>query len=285
VNPHDENPSDEHSDDEALSRMLAAERRAPGPSAAQRQRMALALRERIGEHAGSGMEPVRPRRRPGRFVIGAPLLLVGAVGAAAAAGWWVTTRNRPQPPVAGDAPPPVATPTPPETRREPPRLPPAEAPSIVPSPTSRAPAPLPDATAVNDPGRPLVARRPVPERSAPAPKAASPATAAASTPAPPSAPDPSALERERALLATGRVALQRGDLAGARRTIDAHAEAHPAGQLVEARRLLEIQLLVREGRREAAQAAAERFRQQYPTSLFGPALEDALRAAAPGETP
>jgi hypothetical protein len=42
---------------------------------------------------------------------------------------------------------------------------------------------------------------------------------------------------------------------------------------------------VREGRREAAQAAAERFRQQYPTSLFGPALEDALRAAAPGETP
>jgi hypothetical protein len=264
VNPHDENPSDEHSDDEALSRMLAAERRAPGPSAAQRQRMALALRERIGEHAGSGMEPVRPRRRPGRFVIGAPLLLVGAVGAAAAAGWWVTTRNRPQPPVAGDAPPPVATPTPPETRREPPRLPPAEAPSIVPSPTSRAPAPLPDATAVNDPGRPLVARRPVPERSAPA---------------------PSALERERALLATGRVALQRGDLAGARRTIDAHAEAHPAGQLVEARRLLEIQLLVREGRREAAQAAAERFRQQYPTSLFGPALEDALRAAAPGETP
>ncbi|MCB9529263.1 MAG: hypothetical protein H6701_12930 [Myxococcales bacterium] len=94
-----------------------------------------------------------------------------------------------------------------------------------------------------------------------------------------------ALAAEQVLLGRARAALARGQVEVAEAAVARHARRFAAGQLVEARELLRIQILVRRGRLDDARAAALRFRERFPGSLLGPALDDALVTPAAGGRP
>lgn len=118
---------------------------------------------------------------------------------------------------------------------------------------------------------------PVATPSAPPSSSAAPSTPPplASTPrAPPSAEG--SLRAEQALLDAARVALGRGDGAGALDAANTHARRFPHGQLSEERDAIAVQALVLLGRADEARARAERFRRAYPDSALLPALREAL---------
>ncbi len=91
----------------------------------------------------------------------------------------------------------------------------------------------------------------------------------------------SQLLRESALLEQGRRALRAGDTAGAWRTLQQLAAEFPAGQLVQEREALAIELLWRGGRRSEASERIRRFVRAYPNSAHAARLKALLAEPAP----
>jgi hypothetical protein len=88
---------------------------------------------------------------------------------------------------------------------------------------------------------------------------------------------PDTLGEERALLDAARAAIAHGRLGEAQVLLSRHAQAFPAGRLVEEREALTIRLLVRQGHRAEASRRAARFRQEHPHSIQQPNIDAALR--------
>jgi len=103
--------------------------------------------------------------------------------------------------------------------------------------------------------------------------AANPARAAHSNNA--SAAD---LAGERALLDRARKALAQGNLDDVEQSLESHARRYPTGLLLEEREALAIKSLVDRGRGFEARKRAARFKERFPNSIFGPAVEETLGA-------
>jgi hypothetical protein len=86
----------------------------------------------------------------------------------------------------------------------------------------------------------------------------------------------SPLAAERELLDRARRALARGDTPDAERALELHTRRHPNGLLLEEREALAIKALMDVGRAEEARRRAGKFKERYPRSLFGPAVEEAI---------
>lgn len=86
------------------------------------------------------------------------------------------------------------------------------------------------------------------------------------------------LARERALIEVARTALSRRQSAAALAALARHSREFPVGQLREERESLWVQALVVADDYPRARARAERFRHQFPRSIFAPAVEQALRS-------
>jgi hypothetical protein len=134
---------------------------------------------------------------------------------------------------------------------------------VVPPPSpSRSPSPV--ITPVIEPQKP----------------ARSPAPARASTPRPPLRQPPRASESdlaaENALITRARAALVRGDAQGALAAVAEHETRFADGALSEEREVVRVQALVASDQRGEADARARRFHEQFPNSMFGPAVDGAL---------
>lgn len=81
------------------------------------------------------------------------------------------------------------------------------------------------------------------------------------------------LANERALLEAARTALGRSEAASALASLERHRARYPAGQLREEREALSVQALVSLGRTDEARARAERFKKDFPKSLFLPVVD------------
>jgi hypothetical protein len=86
------------------------------------------------------------------------------------------------------------------------------------------------------------------------------------------------LAGERALLDRARHVLAQGNATDAERTLAMHARRFPAGLLAEEREALAIKTLADLGRIDEARRRAARFKERFPTSIFGPAVDEALGA-------
>ena len=158
------------------------------------------------------------------------------------------------------------------------------APEIAQSPTPAAPPAqsqptLAAAAAASEPTLPRRAVSRAPNRAhlevAVAEKPA-PAAAAVQT-APLLAPETHwGLQAEGELLQKGRTAMVRGDTEGALAAVEEHATRFPRGKLAEEREALKVQALVAEDRAPEARAALGAFQRNYPKSLLGPALQEAV---------
>lgn len=84
------------------------------------------------------------------------------------------------------------------------------------------------------------------------------------------------LARERSLLDMGRMALARGDTAGALSAVASLEAEAPNGQLVEEREVLAVQTLVTANRTADARRRAALFKMTYPTSPLVGIVEDAV---------
>jgi hypothetical protein len=91
----------------------------------------------------------------------------------------------------------------------------------------------------------------------------------------------SQLLRESALLEQGRRALRAGDTARAWRTLQQLAAEFPAGQLVQEREALAIELLWRGGRRSEASEWIRGFVRAYPNSAHAARLKALLAEPVP----
>jgi hypothetical protein len=118
-----------------------------------------------------------------------------------------------------------------------------------------------------------------------APTASTPMTNASSFDAPRSAPSNTAAvsadggrSAERALLDRARHDFGAGDYAEVERELDRHARRFPSGVLREEREALASKVLVATGRHADARRRAAQFRERFPTSLFGSAVDDALQS-------
>ena len=120
------------------------------------------------------------------------------------------------------------------------------------APTPTEPSPLPTSTA----GK--ITNAPRPGASAPSPRAAQ------------------ELSAERALLDGARRALGAGTNDEARQALEDHERRFPSGLLTEEREALTIKLFAATGRRDEARDRKARFRERFPNSLFGPAVDEAL---------
>jgi hypothetical protein len=78
-------------------------------------------------------------------------------------------------------------------------------------------------------------------------------------------------------LESARAALSAGEAQTALSLIEDHARRAPNGAMREERDALQVLALVRLDRHEEAQAAATAFFARYPTSLFGPRVQGAMR--------
>jgi hypothetical protein len=86
----------------------------------------------------------------------------------------------------------------------------------------------------------------------------------------------SRLSAERTLLDEARRALVEGDAARALARLDDHRRAFPSATLAEERDALRVEALVKAGQNDDARALAERFRTQWPDSLFLPTVDAAI---------
>jgi hypothetical protein len=139
--------------------------------------------------------------------------------------------------------------------------PPAPAPVMVAAPS---PAPAPPS--------------PVPALAEPAVNVPPPAS-----PGPTTGPGPRAardlrLGAERKLVEMARSALARGRVEQALAALRAHVRSYPRGQLAEERDSLMVQTVAAKGDAAEARTLAARFHRRYPTSLFGPVVDEALRS-------
>jgi TolA-binding protein len=78
-----------------------------------------------------------------------------------------------------------------------------------------------------------------------------------------------------------RAALGRGDLAGAQAALGRYGERYPRGKLATEARILRIELLLRQGNREAAHRDASDFLQAHPRSPHAPRLRALLGISTP----
>lgn len=140
------------------------------------------------------------------------------------------------------------------------------APPIEPAPIPRADPPPVVAIPRPEPG-PL----PAPPQALPAPAPLAP------IPAPPA---DGTIAREQQLLEMARSALGLQRLAEAERALAQHRRDFPAGRLAEERDSLVIQLLVAQGRLDAARAAAARFHAAHPNAISWASLQRLLAEAA-----
>jgi len=84
------------------------------------------------------------------------------------------------------------------------------------------------------------------------------------------------LAAERALLDRARRALGGGNYDEADEVLDGHARRFPGGVLAEEREALAIKVLASSGRAIEARTRAEGFRERFPSSLFGPSVDETL---------
>lgn len=91
-------------------------------------------------------------------------------------------------------------------------------------------------------------------------------------------PRDAGLAAERNLIEIARTALTRGHIDGALATLHRHVRQYPKGQFVEERDSLLVQALVAKGDHAQARERAARFRRQHPSSLFLPAVDQALQS-------
>jgi hypothetical protein len=150
--------------------------------------------------------------------------------------------------------------------------------SHVRSPSRQA---LPTAAALPapDPALPHPAEVPLPPSPVTAPLAPVPSQNVPSV-APPSlfrARDEH-LAAERNLIEMARTSLARGRADGALATLRRHSKQFPRGQLSEERDSLLVQALVTKGDYDQARQRAVVFRRHYPSSLFAPAVAQALQS-------
>jgi hypothetical protein len=89
------------------------------------------------------------------------------------------------------------------------------------------------------------------------------------------------LARERTMIETARSALVRGDASGALAVLSQHSSTFPRGQLAETREALAIQALSNLGRSAEARSRAERFRRDYPSSVYQGVVDEATRTISP----
>jgi hypothetical protein len=126
-------------------------------------------------------------------------------------------------------------------------------------------APLPSAEAPSVPS-------PLPSVSATSSRGPRPSPNASATPAQPQ------LSIERALLDRARKALGAGSLDEAQQALDEHERRFSSGLLSEEREALTIKLFAAMGRGGDARARGAQFRERFPNSLFGPAVDEALES-------
>jgi hypothetical protein len=137
--------------------------------------------------------------------------------------------------------------------------PPYPQPTESPSPVSAAePEPTPTALL---PSAPLA---PLPDPTAPMARRLTPPSAAMRTHS--SSTPPSTLGDEIARLDRGRTALGAGDAPHAVQLVDDYERRWPRGAFLQEAEMLRIEALVREGERDAASGAADRFLVAYPAS-------------------
>jgi hypothetical protein len=86
------------------------------------------------------------------------------------------------------------------------------------------------------------------------------------------------LAAERNLIEMARTSLARGRFDGAWASLRRHARQFPHGQLSEERDSLLVQALVMKGDYSQALERAAEFRRRYPSSLFAPAIAQALQS-------
>jgi hypothetical protein len=129
---------------------------------------------------------------------------------------------------------------------------------------SRPPSPAPVLTPIAEPPKPV--------------RSAAPTRASSSTPPVPQPPrsSESDLTAENALITRARAALVRGDADGALAAVEEHETRFASGALSEEREVVRVQALVAADRRDEAGARARRFHEQFPNSMFGPAVDRAL---------
>jgi hypothetical protein len=231
-----------------LREFIAAEQACPDPPAEASARVLARLAGSVPD-LGAGTAP-GPSVAPspagtGRTLAGAmrrgwATFLVGAAVGATTYGTVQHLRGKPPepPPVM------VAVPSPP--------------PAPAPSPPMLAPA---EPAAVNTPPRAATAPSPGPT-SEPGARAARDLR----------------LGAERKLVEMARSALARGHVEQALAALRAHARSHPLGQLAEERDSLMVQAVAAKGDAALARTLAARFHRRYPTSLFGPVVDEALRS-------
>jgi hypothetical protein len=128
-------------------------------------------------------------------------------------------------------------------------------------PTSEAPPIAPGSLPLEDPAPPAGSDR------APAHIRAPAAAAASGT------PKDGDLAAERSLLTTARTALSRNKPEAALAALRQHAQRFPNGRMREERESLWVQALALSGRASEAEQRAADFKQQFPKSLLGPAVE------------
>jgi hypothetical protein len=232
--------------DDDVRELLSCEASSPDPSAAHvdRARRRLKLQLGIGAAAGAAMskpaiEPTPPDAvsRPSVSVVSALSgAKVGAVGALIFLAGTATgwfARGTVQ----------VAQPI---------------APSIVAAPRASAGASVEPSIEPPPPVAPSSARAVNPPSRPPSPRASGALTVS---------------ENERALLDQAKRAVREGDAERALALVAKHEHDYPRGTLDEERDVLRVSALVAAGRRDDAVAAAEKFRRQYPASLFLRAVE------------
>lgn len=132
------------------------------------------------------------------------------------------------------------------------------------------------------------ASQPVPAPLPAVPQPAAPPTTAAAVAAPAPVPRQGehvaaaardrGLGAERKLVEMARTALARGQTDSALATLRRHARGFPNGQLAEERESLLVRALVAKGDFAEARQRAARFQRKYPSSLFAPVVEQAVRS-------
>jgi outer membrane protein assembly factor BamD (BamD/ComL family) len=86
------------------------------------------------------------------------------------------------------------------------------------------------------------------------------------------------LGEEARLIREAQIGLRAGDVAGARKSLDAHAQTFPRGVLRDERLVLEVLVLCAEGRVESARRAADELLRTHPLSSHS----ESLRASCAG---
>lgn len=86
------------------------------------------------------------------------------------------------------------------------------------------------------------------------------------------------LRIEREMIDVARSKLASGDPRAALARLSEHAQRFPKARLEEEREALIIQALVNVGQTEDARARAKAFRERWPTSVYGPAVDATLQS-------